>query len=115
MKKLFCAITAFVLLCAVAAWAGDSTMTGWIVDQKCGAKGAHAGAEACSKRCIEGGSPAVFVNDANKEVIAIHNQDAIKGHEGHHVKVTGEMMDGSLHVDKVEMAAQKSADESHDH
>ena len=101
MKKLFPAITAFVLLFAMAAWAGDSTMTGWIVDQKCGAKSAHAGAKACSESCIKGGSPAVFVSDAKKEVIPIHNQDAVKGHEGDHVKVTGSMMDGALHIDKI--------------
>lgn len=109
MKKLFPLITAFVLLFAVAAWAADNTMTGYIVDEQCGAKGAHAGAEACSKRCIDGGSPAVFVSDGSKDVIKIHNQDAIKGHEGHHVKVTGSMMDGALHIDKLEMVPDKAA------
>ncbi|MGH9520991.1 MAG: hypothetical protein ACRD3E_00505 [Terriglobales bacterium] len=107
MKRLFPAITAFVLLFAMAAWAGDSTMTGWIVDKNCGAKSANAGAKACTQSCIKRGAPAVFVNDANKEVIAIHNQDAVKGHEGDHVKVTGEMMDGALHVDKVADASAK--------
>lgn len=101
MKRLIPVVTAFVMLFAVAAWAGDSTMTGWIVDQKCGVKGAHAGGKACSESCIKGGSPAVFVNDKTKDVVAIHNQDAVKGHEGDHVKVTGMMMDGSLHIDKI--------------
>ena len=109
MKKLLLLITAFVLLFAMAAWAADNTMTGYIVDSQCGVKGAHAGAEACSKKCIEGGSPAVLVTDGKKEVVKIHNQDAIKGHEGHHVKVTGSMMDGELHIDKVEMVADKAA------
>ena len=109
MKRMFPLLSAFVMLFAVAAWAGDSSMTGWIVDQKCGVKGAHAGSEACSKRCIEGGSPAVFVSDAKKDVVAIHNQDAVKGHEGQHVKITGSMMEGGLHIDKIEEAADKSA------
>jgi hypothetical protein len=109
MRRLFPLITAFVLLFAMAAWAADNTMTGYIVDEKCGAKGAHAGAEACSKRCIEGGSAAVLVTDGKNDVVKIHNQDAIKGHEGHHVKVTGSMMDGELHIDKVEMVADKNA------
>jgi len=104
MKKLVVLFAAFVMLFAVAAWAADSTMTGYIVDAKCGVKGAHPGGEACSKSCIEGGSKAVLVTDEKKEVIAINNQDAIKGHEGHHVTVTGSMMDGALHIDKIEMA-----------
>ncbi len=115
MRKLFPLFSAFVLLFAVAAWAADNTYTGYIVDSKCGAKGAHAGAEACTKRCIEGGAQAVLVTDDNKEVVQIHNQDAIKGHEGHHVKVTGSMMDGQLHVEKVEMAAAPSDEHSHSH
>ena len=116
MKKLFPLIAACVLLFSAAAWAADNTMTGYIVDDKCGAKGANAKAESCTKSCIERGAKAVLVTDDKKEVVAIHNQDAIKGHEGHHVKLTGSMMDGALHVDKVEMAAAPAADEhSHSH
>jgi hypothetical protein len=114
MKKLFPLFTAFVLLFAVASWAADNTMTGWIVDDKCGAKGANAKAESCTKACIGRGAKAVLVTDDKQEVVAIHNQDAIKGHEGHHVKLSGSMMDGALHVDKVEMAAAPAADE-HSH
>lgn len=114
MRKLFPLIAVFALVFAAAAWAADNTMTGYIVDEKCGVKSAHAGAEACSKKCIEGGSKAVLVTDDKKEVVQIHNQDAIKGHEGHHVKVTGSMMDGALHIDKVEMAAAPQGDE-HSH
>jgi hypothetical protein len=113
MRRVFPLITAFVLLFAMAAWAADTTMTGYIVDEKCGAKGANAGAAACSKRCIEGGSPAVFVTDGKNDVIKIHNQDAIKGHEGHHVKVSGMMMDGELHIDKVEMVPDKTSKDKH--
>lgn len=116
MRKLFPLFAAFVLLFAVAAWAADNTLTGYIVDEKCGKNGAAPGKEACSKRCIEGGAKAVLVTDDKKEVVQIHNQDAIKGHEGHHVKVTGSMMDGALHIDKVEMAAAPQGDEhAHSH
>ena len=41
-------------------------------------------------------------------MVSIDNPDALAGHEGHHVEVTGKMTDsGSLHVDKVKMLAQK--------
>lgn len=108
MRKLLPALT-FLMLFATAAWAADSTMTGWIVDSKCGAKAAHAGNAACTKKCLEAGATPVFVSDKSKEVIQIHNVDAVKGHEGDHVKVTGSMMDGALHVDKVQNLAEKSA------
>jgi len=117
MKKLMfilCMVCMVCLLFSVVAVAkdkaaGSKSMTGWIADEKCGAKnaGTEAGA-ACAKKCIEeGGSKAVFVNEKDKSVVAIHNQEAVKGHEGHHVKVSGSMMDNALHVDKVEMVADK--------
>ena len=113
MKKLLLTLLGcFLVLFTVALYAGskhskDSAMTGYIVDDKCGVKGAHEGAEACTKKCIDGGAKAVFVTDSDKKVIAINNPDAIQGHEGHHVSVTGSMQDGALHVDKLEMAAAK--------
>ena len=103
----------FLVLFTVALYAGSkkagsskgSAMTGYIVDDKCGVKGAHEGAEACTKKCLDGGAKAVFVTDSDKKVIAIANPDAVKGHEGHHVSITGSMAGGELHVDKLEMAA----------
>jgi SpoU rRNA methylase family enzyme len=90
-------------------------MSGWIVDSKCGAKAAHAGNEECTKKCLEAGAKPVFVSDSNKEVLAIHNPDAIKGHEGHHVNLTGTLADGAIHVDNVEMAADQGAPKHEDH
>jgi len=112
MKKLVPVLLVLCLLVVMAAVAGASskaagkqTMTGWLVDDKCGAKMAHEGSEACIKKCLAEGAKLAFVNDANKEVVLVHNPDAVKGHEGHHVTVTGSMMDGQLHVDTVAMAA----------
>jgi hypothetical protein len=83
------------------------TWTGWISDSSCGAKGANAGHKACAGTCIkEKGASWVFVNDSDKKVIAIHNQDAVKADAdlGMPVKVTGHLMDdGSLHVDSIAM------------
>ena len=97
-------VLAVVLLLGVIAFAASNSMTGYIVDEKCGAKGAHPGAEACAKKCIDGGEKPVFVNDADKSVVHLENPDAIKGHEGHHVSVTGTVKDGVLHIDKLAMA-----------
>ena len=100
-----------MLLCAAAlvvmttlALAGDAqTVNGYITDAKCGVKGAHAGAEDCAKKCIEAGSPAVVVTDGDQRVLTIDNPDAIKGHEGHHVAVTGHVSGDKIHVDSLKM------------
>jgi len=103
MKKIL-AIVAGVALLSAVAFASGSTMTGYIVDEKCGAKGAHAGAEGCAKKCAEMGEKMVFVGDADKNVLKLDNPDAVKGHEGHHVTVTGTVTDGTLHIDQLAMA-----------
>ena len=49
----------------------STTVNGWVSDSKCGAKGANAKAEACTKKCITGGAKAVLVNDADGNPIEI--------------------------------------------
>jgi hypothetical protein len=122
MKKLVPVLLVLCLLVVMAAVAGasskangKSTMTGWLVDEKCGVRAAHEGNEACTKKCLEAGSKLAFVNDANKDVVLVHNPDAVKGHEGHHVQVTGSMMDGQLHVDSVATAAAPQEGAAHKH
>jgi hypothetical protein len=116
MKKLVIVLCAICLMLTVVAVAKDkaasgSSWTGYISDAKCGAAkvGTEAGA-ACAKKCIEGGQKAVFVNDKDKSVVDIANQDAVKGHEGHHVKLSGTKGADGIHVDKVEMATAEKSD-----
>jgi hypothetical protein len=108
MKKvlLICLAVCFVL--ALSALAFDdmgksATVNGWVTDAKCGAKGANAGGEACTKKCLEGGEKMVFVTDKDKKVLAVDNPDALKGHEGHHIAATGSVKGDSIHVDSVKM------------
>jgi len=116
MKRVL-AIVAGIALLSSMALAASSTMTGYIVDEKCGAKGAHAGAEGCAKKCAEMGEKMVFVGDADKSVLKLDNPDAVKGHEGHHVTVTGTVKDGTLHIDELAMAADQPStkDGGHEH
>ncbi len=115
MKKLLVLLCMVCLVLSIVAVAKDkapskgSAMTGWISDEKCSAKVAKNGSldeagAACAKKCVEGGDKVVFVNDKDHSVVAIHNPEAVKGHEGHHVTVTGSMMDNALHVADVKMA-----------
>jgi hypothetical protein len=108
MRKvlLICLAVCFVL--ALSALAFDdmgksATVNGWITDAKCGAKGANAGGEACTKKCVAAGEKMVIVTDGDSKVIAVENQDALKGHEGHHVAVTGTMSKDSMKVESVKM------------
>jgi len=108
MKKLLMVCLAVFFVCAIAAWAFDdmgksTTVKGWVSDSKCGAKGANAGAEACTKKCLAAGEKIVVVTDGDSKVLAVDNQDALKGHEGHHVAVTGTVSKDSIHVNSVKM------------
>lgn len=107
MKRIFSVLLVLTLAVGVAAWATttSSTVNGWISDDKCGTAGANAKKEACTKSCIAKGAKAVLVNDKDSSVWAIDNQDAVKGHEGHHVTVTGTMdaTKKSIHITDVKM------------
>ena len=107
MKRMFAMLLALTLLLGVAAWASTSSVNGWISDDKCGAKGANAKAEDCTKKCIAAGAKPVLVSDQDQSVLAIDNPDKIKGHEGHHVTVTGTVDSAkkSIHITDVKMMA----------
>ena len=92
----------------LTAWAFDdmgmsTTVNGWVVDDKCGAKGANAGAEACTKKCLAAGAKMVIVTDKDMKVLMVDNPDALKGHEGHHVAATGSVKGDSIHVESAKM------------
>jgi len=108
MRKvlLICLALSFVL--ALSAMAFDdmgksTTVKGWVVDDKCGAKGANAGAEACTKKCLAAGAKMVVVTDGDQKILMVDNPDALKGHEGHHMAVTGSVKGDSIHVDSMKM------------
>jgi hypothetical protein len=96
---------AFLLSAATLAFAADSTMTGYISDSHCGAKGAKAGHEECATKCVkEHDAKYVFVNDADHKVYTIDNQDKAASHAGHHVTVKGAVEGDSLKVASIDMA-----------
>lgn len=110
MKKLLavCLACCVLFLLVVVAAASDEmgkaeTVNGWVSDSKCGAKGANAKAEACTKKCLEGGAKMVVVTDSDQKVLEVSNPDALKGHEGHHIAVTGHVKGDSIHVESAKM------------
>jgi hypothetical protein len=107
--KLFLVVLALSTIPAMAADMSAAKVNGYISDSMCGAK--HNGSApdaACVKKCLDGGSKPVFVDDAKKEVYTIDDPDSIKGHEGHHVSVVAKVndTDKTIHISKVSMLAQ---------
>ena len=91
---------------AIAAQGADSkTINGWISDSMCAAKHAGSGSE-CVKKCIEGGTAPVFVDEANKQVWTIENPDSVKKYYGDHVTVTAtaDSDKKSVHIDSIAAA-----------
>lgn len=79
-----------------AAKGKDMSLTGWVRDQ---------------------GGKTVFENDKDKQSWDISNPDAVKGHEGHHVKVKAKLDESnhSLTVDKLSMMrkGKQTSEEQH--
>jgi hypothetical protein len=107
MKKVLMSCAAVLVLCFMVALASaadkSATVNGYVSDSMCGAKGANASHAACMTKCMGKGAKAVIVSDSDQKVLTVDNPDALKGHEGHHVAVTGEMTGDSIHVDSVKM------------
>ncbi len=106
MRKSLCVVfaLAFTLMMIAPAFAADAqTVNGWVADSKCGVKGAHEGAAECTKKCIAAGADMVVVTDGDQKVLTVSNPDALKGHEGHHVAVTGHVEGDKIQVQSVKM------------
>ncbi len=106
MRKFLCAVFALTLVVVLASpvFAADATtVNGWISDSKCGVKGANEGAAECTKKCIEGGASMVVVTDGDQKILTVKNPEALKGHEGHHVAVTGTVEGDSIDVASAKM------------
>jgi hypothetical protein len=110
MKKVLAICTIlctlfFVVAFAVAAddMAKDTTVNGWVTEAKCGVKGASAAHAECTKKCLEAGAKMVVVTDGDQKVLNVENPDALKGHEGHHIAVTGQVKGDSIKVASAKM------------
>ena len=113
MKKIYAAVFACLLGMSMLGFAQDtSSQTSTSTDKKV-AKAEKKEAKAAAKNkdmrltgwVKEEGGKDVFVNDKDKQSWDISNQDAVKGHEGHHVRVKAKLDESShsLTVDKLTM------------
>jgi hypothetical protein len=88
-------------LCASSAMAAD--VTGYIVDKNCASKKEMLGDEACAKRCIGRGTPAVIATEDGK-IYSVSNQDKVKEMAGKKVTVSGKVEGDTITVEKIELA-----------
>jgi hypothetical protein len=96
MKKLLVVLG----LATISAMAAD--VTGYIVDKNCSTKKEMLGDEACAKRCLGRGAPAVLATEDGK-IYTITNQDKVKDAAGKKVTVTGKIENDAITVDSVKM------------
>jgi len=85
-------------LCAASGMAAD--WTGYIIDKSCASKKDMWGDEACAKRCIGRGSPAVLVTEDGK-IYNVANQDKVKESAGKKVTVSGKIDGDTITVESV--------------
>ena len=100
-KLLLLSLSLAVLFMFVGVSFAADTVSGYVADSKCGAKG-KTNAE-CTKKCLQSGAKMVVVTDKTDKILTVDNPDALAGHEGHHVAVTGTVTGDSIHVDSVKM------------
>lgn len=116
MKRLYSTLVLATATLATLGFLGIAqaradSWTGWISDSGCGAKGASAGHKACALKCVKDkGAKYIFVSSATKDVIPIHNQEAVsEANVGMEVTVNGNLTeDKSIHVDSIVTAQKQS-------
>jgi hypothetical protein len=78
-----------------------ANFTGWVSDEACGAAHTKPGREDCVRKCLRGGASVghpewkaqrmVFVADADGQIWIVENPEALKGFEGGHVQISGQI------------------------
>jgi hypothetical protein len=105
MKKIFVVILAMCVCMSVTALAqgGDKA-----ADKTAKAEKAPPLKTLVGTISADGKS---FTKDSDKSSWEIKNPDDVKGHEGHHVKLSAHVYakDKAIHVMKVDMVAEKAA------
>jgi hypothetical protein len=100
MKKLIFLLVALSLFrvgLVRAGAAGTATVSGYISCSTL-AKGATPSDGDTVRKCVDKGGLTVIIVDDTHQVLTIDNPDAVKGHEGHRVLLTGDINAGIIHV-----------------
>ena len=114
MKKRLLFVGLAVLLAAGISLAGEKgkseekSLTGWITDSHCGAKGAKEGHADCATKCVKTqGAKYALVTPEDGKVYVLDPQEKAAEHAGHHVKVKGTIEGDTLKVASIEMTGEQ--------
>src|SRR5437763_13472222 len=95
-------IALLALLSAVAISAHATEFNGYIIDEACSSKPSMKGNEACARKCIKGGSPAVLLTEDAK-VYKLDDQPKAVEHAGHKVKISGALDGDTIKIDSIKV------------
>src|SRR5689334_6027674 len=95
-------IALFSTILAVAIGALAADFTGYIIDETCASKPAMKGNEACARKCIKGGAPAVLLTNDSK-VYKLDDQAKAVEHAGHKVVVAGTLAGDTIKVESIKV------------
>jgi hypothetical protein len=104
MKKLSVVGTLMLAGMASVAFAADS-MTGWVTEAHCGAKGANAGHKTCGDKCVKEGNKVAFYDENSKKTMNFDEdcQKPMASMMSKEVTLSGvTMKDGMVHASKAE-------------
>ncbi len=95
-------IVQFALLLGFAINGNAADFTGYVIDEACAAKPAMKGNEACARKCIKNGSPAVLLA-ADAKVYKLDDQTKAGEHAGHKVKITGDLTGDTIKIESIKV------------
>src|SRR4029077_440491 len=98
--KLGIALVTLAMVIPISANAAE--FAGYVIDESCAAKPAMKGNEACARKCIKGGSPAVLLT-ADAKVYKLDDQVQAVEHAGHKVKITGTLNGDTIKVESIKV------------
>ena len=95
-------IALFALMSMLPAGAIAADFIGYVIDQSCAGKPGMKGNEACARKCIKGGSPAVLLAEDAK-VYKLDDQAKAVEHAGHKVKVSGTLDGDTIKIESIKV------------
>jgi hypothetical protein len=95
-------IALLALVSVLSARAAAAEFTGYVIDEACASKPAMKGNEACARKCIKGGSPAVLLS-ADAKVYKLDDQAKVAEHAGHKVKISGTLDGDTIKVESIKV------------
>ena len=89
-----------VMVLSTAGLAAD--FSGYVIDEMCSGKPVMKGNEACGRKCIKGGSPAVLLT-ADAKLYKLDDQAKAVEHAGHKVIVTGKLDGDTIKIESIKV------------